>query len=168
MAQGILDNGEDSIFLSDSKFNEFMKNIEEIAEPTTQTEFNPTVISTEEQLENKELSFTNESNENLKIVSSELAEIEDVESNIEFLQTDEKEYDASELDATTLITQGINFIGGLAKILSSPEATGKLVSSLVEKDKETGKTYMKIPIENEKTITDTLNLLGQLFKGLAK
>jgi hypothetical protein len=65
-----------------------------------------------------------------------------------------------------LLSQGISFLSGLAKTLQSKEQTEKLVQSLVEKDETTGKTHLKIPVENEETVSNVLNLLGNLFKGL--
>jgi len=175
LSQGILDNGDDSIFLSDSKFNEFMKTIEEIAEPVEKDDIQPNYVSEEELSENEELNvkekpFAENQVSEIDLFDTNTAEdaenITDTEAeNKQIVQTNESE---NEIDATTLITQGISFISGFAKALSSPEATEKLVSSLVEKDKATGKIYMKIPVENEKAITNALNLLGQLFKGLAK
>jgi len=42
------------------------------------------------------------------------------------------------------------------------------VSTLVEKDPASGKTFLKIPVENEQVVTDALNLLGQLFNAFRK
>jgi hypothetical protein len=39
---------------------------------------------------------------------------------------------------------------------------------LVEKDQTTGKCYMKIPVENGKTVENIFNLFGALVKGLQK
>jgi len=71
-------------------------------------------------------------------------------------------------DPAALISGGLGFLSGLARTFSSPEATQKLVSSLVDKDPASGKTYLKIPVENEKVVTDALNLFGQLFKAFGK
>ena len=170
LAQGILDNGEDNIFLSESKFNEFMKTIEEIAEPVENKETPSTYISADEQKENEELGLLEKSETNdVQIDLFDFEETEDItEDEIVSVTSNLKTDSEPELDTTTLISQGLSFISGFAKAISTPEAAERLVSSLVEKDKETGKTYMKIPIENEKTVTNTLNILGQLFKGLAK
>jgi hypothetical protein len=65
-----------------------------------------------------------------------------------------------------LLVQGFSFLSELAKTLSSPESTEKLVHSLVEKDEKTGKTHLKIPVESEETVSNVLNMLGTLFKGL--
>ncbi len=67
-----------------------------------------------------------------------------------------------------LIARGLGFFSGLAQTFSSPEATQKLVSSMVDKDPHSGKTYLKIPVDNEKVVADALNLFGQLFKAFKK
>ena len=175
LSQGILDNGEDSIFLSDSKFNQFMKTIEEIAEPVEKTNTQPNFVSDEELSEKEELNVKEKAVAETPISQTDIFDTNTADENENVIETESVSLSVNqnkdsepELDATALITQGISFISGFAKALSSPESTEKLVSSLVEKDKVTGKTYMKIPVENEKAITNALNLLGQLFKGLAK
>ena len=166
LSQGVFDNGEDSIFLSDDKFNEFMKTIEGIAETSTQDEFKSTPILDEEQLEQKELIFTEEKDTFINLIDDE--ELDESINNTDIHQTENLNKDIPEIDPTTLITQGLNFIGGLAKTLSSPESTKQLVDSLIEKDTQTGKSYLKIPIENDATVTNALNLIGQLFNNLSR
>jgi superfamily II DNA or RNA helicase len=168
LAQGILDNGDDNIFLSDDKFNQFMKTIEEIAEPSAESALESVTLSTDEQQESVELNLFSKAVDAEPQLYDEIAETEETESQTKTTQTLNEAEETSKDNATTLITQGINFLGELAKTLSSPEATEKLVSSLVEKDKDTGESYLKIPIENQETITSALNLLTQLFKGFAK
>ena len=62
-----------------------------------------------------------------------------------------------------LIQTGLSFLGKLTQTLSSPEATRQLVSSIVQKDEKDGKTYLKIPVENEKVIENALALLAGIF-----
>lgn len=62
-----------------------------------------------------------------------------------------------------LVSQGVSFLSGLAETLKSPEATQQLVDSLIEEDKDTGVTSIKIPVESKETVTNLLNLLGKLF-----
>ena len=67
-----------------------------------------------------------------------------------------------------LISMGVNFLSGLTQTLSSPEKTAELVNSLVEKDQQTGQTYLKIPVQNQEVISNALQVLGALFGGLKK
>lgn len=59
-----------------------------------------------------------------------------------------------------LISKGLGFLSGLAQTFASPDATQKMVSTLVDKDPVSGKTYLKIPVDNEQVVTDALNLFG--------
>jgi hypothetical protein len=62
-----------------------------------------------------------------------------------------------------LIQTGLSFLGKLTQTLSSPEATRQLVSSIVQKDEKDGKTYLKIPVENELVIENALALIAGIF-----
>ncbi len=64
-----------------------------------------------------------------------------------------------------LVAQGISFLTGLAETLKSPEATAKLVDSIVERDEKTGQTSIKIPVENIETVSNLFGLLGKLLSG---
>jgi len=172
LAQGILDQGESAIFLSDSKFNSFMKDVEQM---TTQEEETSAVVIVPDEGENMEV--------------KELAQQEVVEPLIpdddDFVPTDnqsslasqeesqpdtekEPENESDAVDASELLAKGFSFLSGLAKTLSTKEGASQLAHSLVEKDEKTGKTHLKIPVENEETVSNVLNMLGNLFKGLGK
>jgi hypothetical protein len=75
---------------------------------------------------------------------------------------------SSHPDPQDLLAGGLRFLSGLAQTLSSPDATQQLVSSLVERDEKTGRNYVKIPVDDQQTVANVMNLLGQLFKGFGK
>jgi superfamily II DNA or RNA helicase len=167
LAQGILDQGENAIFLSDSKFNAFMKDVEQMTAQEDETSV-AVVVSDEE--------------ENLEI--REMAQKEAVEPLIfgddDFKPSDDQTFSTPEEpqpktgketgagDASELLAQGFSFLSGLAKTLSTKDGADQLAHSLVEKDEKTGKTHLKIPVESEETVSNVLNMLGNLFKGLGK
>ena len=62
-----------------------------------------------------------------------------------------------------LVAQGVSFLSGLAETLKSPEATAQLVDSIVEKDEQTGKTSIKIPVDSKETVSNLLSIIGKLF-----
>lgn len=66
-------------------------------------------------------------------------------------------------DPQELVSQGVSFLSGLAEALKSPEATQRLVDSIVQEDQQTGETSIRIPVENKETVTNLLGLLGKLF-----
>ena len=72
----------------------------------------------------------------------------------------------SQADGQELMANGLKFFSQLAQTLSDKEATAKLVSSITERDEATGQTYLKVPVENEKTVESAITMLGTLFKAL--
>jgi superfamily II DNA or RNA helicase len=168
---GILNDGENSIFIGEDKFKEFMKTVEGITTSPIESYIQPLQLSEDVEEEREEMLGTTDS-EQTDVYLGEAFPGDDDVPVISGTETVSTPSNASENlvipDMHDLITQGLGFLGGLAKTLRSTEATKQLVSTLVEKDPTTGKTYMKIPVENEAIIADTLLLFGQLFRAVGK
>ncbi|MDR1758667.1 MAG: DEAD/DEAH box helicase [Bacteroidales bacterium] len=176
LAQGILDQGENAIFMTDSKFNVFMKEIEAMTvTEDTGIETIPT-LREEEAVEPKELSPVLMSGLQPEIPFDTPIEGDDDVRPVEqekqpsVQPTPESPTDHSRAvsEAADVLSQGLSFLSRIAITLASPEKTEMLVRSIVEKDTTTGKTHLKIPVENEETVSNVLNLIGQLFKGINK
>ena len=200
MFEGVLDDGEDSVFISDDKFNKMMETVsgivEEVEESTNtrdadateksvastisvDEEEKPKDSSNEETGENKEAKKEKAvSSENLPIDTTE-ADISDadklkqIEANIPEGKAGYTNSNAHQAQGAgtyhhpskprELVAQGISFLSGLAEALKSPEATAQLVDSIVEKDELTGKTSIKIPVENKETVANIISFIGKLF-----
>ncbi len=183
---GILNDGEDSIFMAEDKFREFMKTVEQITTPSAEETLSDVQVPGDIDAEADELRQTI----SMKVVSCETEDekLPDIpgDDDVATLEpemviahpSEDPEFPGPTAEASgpssgapdpaTLIAGGLGFLSGLAKTFSSPEATQKLVSSLVDKDPSSGKTYLKIPVENEKVVADALNLFGQLFQAFGK
>lgn len=153
MFEGVLDNGEDSVFVENSKFNKLMETVEDLTVSTEEETQKESQSISQDEIEEKSDIKTDETLGKTDALEEEFNEIEEAQEIPETKTTEPEQ----------LISNGINFLTGLAQTLSSPEATQKLVSSLVEKDKESGKSYLKIPVENQEIIAQALNVFGQLF-----
>ena len=169
---GVLNNGEDSIFMGEDKFREFMKTVEKItgsSETNVQSGFQiPEDIESESlelQIPDSTVVNTDQPDDRL---STELPGDDDIPSQELEMVPVQPVAGTEAPDPVLLIAGGFDFLSGLAKTFSSPESTQKLVSSLVDKDPSTGKTFLKIPVENEKVVSDVFNLFGQLFKAFGK
>ena len=172
LAEGILDQGEDVIFLEESKFKKLMNTVERMV-PEQPVEEKPLVAAEDEMISEKkdlkgvlepELTSDEIGPEPLTMFDEGEAEAEadaGVSSDMK-----ESEEDTKETGPEQLIQNGISFISGLAKTFSDPEATRKLVSTIVKKDDSDGKTYLKIPVESEKTVENVLTLIGNLVKNM--
>lgn len=137
IAAGILDNGEDSIFLGTDRFDQFMQSVESITRdmPEEHTSFDP-----EEQ--------------------AEIA-ARTVEAASQDIPVTPGDDDA--ISPSDLVRNGLIFFTQLLTTLQDPQAVKKLAATITEKDEKTGKTWLKLPVENEKTVENALNLLTGLF-----
>lgn len=171
--EGILDNGEDTIFLEDSKLEKIMDSIKVMATPAETEE------ESGGQLEEEKLLAPEES-----VPGDEegLPPVDDVEPMLPFEEDEpsgqaaasvaasESSYTPGEATANAdepelLIRQGLSFLGGLARTLKSAEATRKLVDSLVEENPQTGETTLRIPVSDKESVVDLLSLFGKLMGG---
>lgn len=150
LAEGILDGGDDTIFLQEDRFKEFMESISDVVETTT--DYTEQAIYEEEP---KQLPITNPSNG--EIIGDD--DIEEIDEKVE-----EKENNISN-PQVDLLNQGISFFGSLFQTLQSPESTKDFVKSITKKD-ENGKTYVHIPIENEEIIENGLKALSGFLQSL--
>ena len=150
MFEGVLDNGEDSIFLEDSKFNKLMHTVEEL---------------TKQPDENKEfIDFHEVEQTVIPQIETQITEIADKEkTQFEPIETGNSTESEHEQSPEELIQTGLSFFKSLAKTLSTPEGTEKLVSSLIVEDKETGEKSIKIPISDTKMVSQMLHLFGKML-----
>ena len=155
VAEGILDNGEDSIFAGDDKFKKFMQSVEEIAvgEPATSTDF--------DKEENQEISESLVGEEGKIIEAPSIEELlEDTEQEVLVEKNDSPEIP----EPATLIQNGVNYLSQLMNTLNNPEAAKAMVKSITEKDEKTGQTYLKIPVENTEIVENVLSFLSKMFR----
>ena len=154
MSEGVLDDGIDSIFLEDSKFNRLMETIENVT-----GEQGTTVPSIQMDEIEQPVSFPMESDP--QAVDTETFE---PQNEISIPRSSTVEPSApDDLPADRLIRSGIDFFNGLASTLSSPEKTERLVASLLEEDKQTGETHLKIPVKDKDSVMQIFNFFGKLL-----
>ncbi len=173
--EGILDNGEDTIFLEDSKFDKIMDSIKVVADASSEIADDNRADGSNIDWDDKEENI-NQVADDEKVVkelveSPEEEAIEQARPSVISEQMEEAS-DSSVSDAEEhperLVQQGLSFLSGLARTLSSPEATQKLVDSIVEEDKETGQTTLRIPVPDKESVAGILNLFGKLLTGAGK
>ena len=164
LSEGILDQGDNTIFMGDSKFKILMNSVEEmivsdtskvgqslsddVEEVQSVSVHNNDGYSVEEPVQQQGTLF----------VPSFIGDDDEIQHG----EATEK----TPVKATTpadLIQTGLSFLDKLSETLSSPEATRQLVSSIMQKDEKDGKTYLKIPVENEKVIENVLALFAGIF-----
>ena len=214
MFEGVLDNGDDSIFVSDDKFKDIVNLFGGIIEKEEDEEETAIIDAGEmeqaadeqpeqEEPEQEEPTETSADKEN-KPHGDESSEASRGGSSQD---NDESSHDESSLDVSThdrsshdessreesshdgsshdgsslgdsnepvsspedadspeaLVAQGVKFFSGMAKALQSPEATHRLVDSIVKTDEVTGKTHINIPVESKESVLQVLSVISKLF-----
>ena len=152
MFEGVLDNGEDTIFLgNETKFTAMMDTLGEVLDeekPAESPEVEHTEADEPEPLK-EETKSTDTKSDNKQTSNSE--------------QTEKADTLKVPRQPQELVAQGISFLSGLALTLQSPEATQQLVDTLVETNAETGESHLRIPVPDKQTVQTMLNFIGKLF-----
>ncbi|MEO8960504.1 MAG: DEAD/DEAH box helicase [Ginsengibacter sp.] len=159
LAEGILDSGESNIFVGDSKFNVFMKDIENLFEDETITTShvdseNEDAASLEKSVDanEKEVPATYEDDDVKHVVPAKAFK------QLELFSTQPEQQ---------LIQTASSFFTQLGNVLSDAKATENLLQSITKKDEATGQTYLHVPVENENVVKNAFTVLAGLFKGMA-
>ena len=152
MFEGVLDNGEDTIFLgNETKFTAMMDTLGDVIEE-----------------EEKEQTVVEQRDEDTEADAPEPLKDEPKPQEQNAAQETQQSEPASKATSTPrepqeLVAQGISFLTGLAQTLQSQEATEKLVDSIVETNPETGESHLRIPVPDKQTVQTLLSFVGKLF-----
>ena len=191
MFEGVLDGGEDSVFVSDDKFKKFMDDLSCVMDdtpkpPAVEYADNETEEQTAKTADNEEtktkatehakkdtVTESDDDSEVLKDLARQSSPF--VESHIQTLDGF-SDHDvqptpshgrhtvpSAPSDPRQLISQGVSFLTGLAERLKSEEATRQLVDNIVEVDEKTGEVNVKIPVASKETVMQLFSLLGKLM-----
>jgi SNF2 family DNA or RNA helicase len=169
MAAGVLDDGEDAIFMGDSKFKKFMASVEVITRDTLSVAAAPPTEETEEKAAPRQAPadfdvLPEPSLEPLHEPQETPAALPD---DLDIPDETPSKTGTPQPAAEALVQNGVQFFSQLARTLSDPQATERLVKTIVQKDEKTGQTYLKLPVENEQAVSGVLQLLGGLLKAVA-
>ena len=170
--EGVLDGGEDRVIMDESKFSKLMKSVEELND-TEVEEY------TDEDGENKiekvykpktREEFEQEPGSDLASSSSSESQQRTTKERTAGKSSPEKPQNITDSnpEIAELFSAGANFLEKIGDTFSKMQ-TGEInINDFVEKDKETGKTALKIPIQNEEVIADTIKNLANIFSAFVK
>jgi SNF2 family DNA or RNA helicase len=171
LSEGVLDQGENTIFMEESRFKVFMKTVEGIMEPSETIDVAPQKQEEFEEVSHQPKTETLDT----KLIDA-ATNLQDGNNVPLFLGDDDiasppqkiPQPSAENGSPAELIQMGVSFLSRLGETLSDPVATQKLISTIVQKDETDGKTYLKIPVENQKMVENALALLAGLIGGTKK
>ncbi len=177
--EGILDNGNDEIFLENSKFDKIMEDVRVMTDEQkgTETDLSGSEVKPGE-LEEKAKGDSMPKDTEPSLFEGEPSANDDTETvreNNEASASTASDMSGSKSagngagtireEPEQLLQQGFSFFNGLAQTLESPESTRKLVETIVKEDPDTGQARLVIPVPDKKSVEGILNLLGKLFSG---
>ncbi|GJM32409.1 MAG: helicase [Saprospiraceae bacterium] len=173
LAEAVLDTAQDSVFMGDRKFKDFMENLERVKETMIPEEV-PAEASSDLNLE----TAPTPSGTDLDIIE-EGAIVEpwwqgEEDDPLEATRTANERTPPGERQpasqpqgsAASLLSEGVSFLSRLSQTLSDEQATKRLVDEIVEKDEKSGQTYLKIPVESSEMVQNAVKLLGGLLSKL--
>ncbi len=185
LAEGILDDGEDSIFMEDSKFKKFMESVEDLTavpEPAEDEEAEPVAAAVvdrdeiEEKLPDdapkplpKEDDWKDEGEKEPATVGGgnggNGAQRGPRRKRIgEVVPPTPEPATIQEGSPQALVQMGMQFFSGLAQTLADPVATQNLVKNITETDEKTGQSYLKIPVQNTEIVANAFKVISALFQ----
>mgnify|MGYP000326555570 CR=1 FL=1 len=152
---GVLDNGENIVFMGEGKLKQFMNSVAKVVEPTEQSQ-EPLSVETPVSTQPTEGDENPPISPFLKGGPSDSPPLE-------------KGGDGGfEPDLNDLFKTGISFLEKMSQAISEGNSLQPVISSIIEIDKDTGKSFLKIPVPDEDTISKALSTFGKLLQGLKK
>jgi SNF2 family DNA or RNA helicase len=173
MAEGVLDNGDDSIFMGESRFKTFMNSVEQMVKPSINESESDVVADEEIEVRSANNVSTHETQEkpvenNTPIYSDSVEQIRIEADDVPVANISTSANSVPQKEENELVNMGVSFFSQLSKTLADKDATQKLINSIVAKDETSGQTYLKIPVENEKVVENMLSLFAGLFSAINK
>jgi superfamily II DNA or RNA helicase len=139
---GVLDGGEDSVFLGETRLKRFMKQVEAITQAVPPTPHEPPPEPRDE---------------------------EDEEAGEDERGVPVAEEKAAATGAASplqpLVEAGVAFLRELGSALAASRQTGRSpLAGLMERDEATGRSYLRIPVPNPKVIETAVAAIGPLLE----
>ncbi len=168
MFEGVLDDGEDSVFVDNDKFGKIMETVSGLVDDENDSEHDENGESTAEETfvvsdEKEETAAKEETRTEEENAEEGTVEEETANEGTAVTEATSAVKPHKPSRPKDLVEQGVSFLSGLAETLKSPEATAALVDSITEKDEDTGEMSIKIPVESKETVANLFNLIGKLF-----
>ncbi len=177
--EGILDNGNDEIFLENSKFDKIMEDVRRMTDEqeATESDLSGSKIKSGDSEEKANGDIMENDNEASPFECSLFAN-DEIDTERESNETEVgttadmsgsgaagNEVGTDGEEPAQLLQQGISFFKGLAQALESPESTRRLVEAIVKEDPDTGQSRLVVPVPDKKSVEGILNLFGKLLSG---
>jgi len=165
MASGVLDGGEDAIFMGESRFKKFMMTVDELVKDENSEKEGSEKGGSEvarlrgsEMEEEEEDDFIGDMGDGEGITGDEGdGKVISGDQGADKGNSGDRD---RVVNTPPLLQKGMEFLTELAAVLSKPDSLKQLTDSLVVKDQTDGRTYVKIPVESREVVERFLGMIA--------
>lgn len=193
LAAGILDGGDDAVFVENSKFDKIVETVDSVISDTDE-DCTPSADASQEESDTQQAPETTSSETDSTSPSSNASsnaaeasresthnrptqpaanssapaashrDSEDRQQPHSKQSTPPQKTESTE-DMRELVAGGMAILGKLAGALRNPESAAALADALVKEDPETGKSSLNIPVPDKSTVVNLLSAFSALLRG---
>ena len=159
LAAGILDGGEDAVFLDNNKFDKIVDVVDGVISEAETVDSEPRLSESKPEESNIEdtTSSHNDSAATPVEISSGIGNNPDMTDSIHKEGGITKTQRQTPEGIRKTVAGGLEALGKIADMLRSPESTTALVDAIVKEDPETGQTSLNIPVPDKSTVVNILS-----------
>ena len=161
MFAGALDGGDDEVLLEGNKLQTIVEEFDfsPVQQEGTQAEEVSEVLHQDDAMD--DLSDVDAAEIGPEFIEAEPYAVVSTKSSETGRTTDK--VNASVDPAVDVVQKGMSFLTDLVGVLKDPDASRRMVDSIVTEDKQTGKTSLNIPVKDKDTVMQFVSLLGKLL-----
>ncbi len=178
LAAGILDGGQDAVFLENNKFGRIIEMVEDVISEDKEEE-PKTAVQPPQAAGNNKSDNVEAPNTSAPATSAAKAETmpnssapsksspTSPSSTVSRCEASKHSDPKAKDEVRDFVAGGITFLGSLANMLAQPEGARNLADALVKEDPDTGQASLNIPIPNKDTIVNLFTSIATLLKAKA-
>ncbi|MBK8846271.1 MAG: DEAD/DEAH box helicase [Bacteroidetes bacterium] len=160
MAKGILDKGQDVIFMDESSFTKFMQLVESTMPPPSSEDSTNTATVTQsdvaQEIATERETFTSSKVDNPTNRQMALP-FESAEGN------PPADVSVPDFQPEEIVKAGAAFFEKLQLVIHKENGLQMLVKSITKRDETTGQTYLNLPVQSEESVAGFLKMLAAMM-----
>jgi SNF2 family DNA or RNA helicase len=161
--EGVLDGGEDVVFMGESKLKQFMSTIEEVIniKPDGDADIEIGSAIYDPKPANEEVAVPQQNSFEKEIIEHEETEQSDQEAHIPASASDRPAETAH-----ALVEKGMSFFSQLNEYISDETKQQELLKEIIHENTDTGEVFLKIKMPDKQAVSNILKAMGGMFKAL--
>lgn len=152
LAAGILDGGDDAVFIEENKFKQVMDVVGDVISESKEPD-NGFTSDSKGKADNSESTAKADDTKLFDIKRQELKPKEEIEKKEVKTQSEMRD----------LVSDGLTALSRIADILRDPQGVKTLADALVKEDPDTGKASINIPVAGKTTVVNILSAFSALL-----